>query len=133
MIRRPPRSTRTYTLFPYTTLFRSALDAPSGTYDVVEDGVLTAIDGRMALAAAVHRKRLRTVPRWMLRWAAGQELLQFAGASRRVSNQRYVDLTGWSPRVRSQRDGWPLLTAEYDASSRNHSAMRSEEHTSELQ
>src|SRR3546814_15240996 len=25
MRRRPPRSTRTYTLFPYTTLFRSAL------------------------------------------------------------------------------------------------------------
>src|SRR3546814_16240077 len=24
MVRRPPRSTRTYTLFPYTTLFRSA-------------------------------------------------------------------------------------------------------------
>src|SRR3546814_13394759 len=27
MIRRPPRSTRTDTLFPYTTLFRSAWDA----------------------------------------------------------------------------------------------------------
>src|SRR3546814_18361528 len=27
MIRRPPRSTRTDTLFPYTTLFRSYLDA----------------------------------------------------------------------------------------------------------
>src|SRR3546814_17380664 len=27
MIRRPPRSTRTYTLFPYTTLFRSFLDS----------------------------------------------------------------------------------------------------------
>src|SRR3546814_13147588 len=25
IIRRPPRSTRTYTLFPYTTLFRSGL------------------------------------------------------------------------------------------------------------
>src|SRR3546814_9010975 len=25
MIRRPPRSTRTYTLFPYTTLFRSTV------------------------------------------------------------------------------------------------------------
>src|SRR3546814_615077 len=25
MIRRPPRSTRTYTLFPYTTLFRSTI------------------------------------------------------------------------------------------------------------
>src|SRR3546814_4148999 len=28
MIRRPPRSTRTDTLFPYTTLFRSWHDAP---------------------------------------------------------------------------------------------------------
>src|SRR3546814_10603107 len=28
MIRRPPRSTRTDTLFPYTTLFRSALLCP---------------------------------------------------------------------------------------------------------
>src|SRR3546814_10746463 len=27
MIRRPPRSTRTDTLFPYTTLFRSVIDA----------------------------------------------------------------------------------------------------------
>src|SRR3546814_18260266 len=29
MIRRPPRSTRTDTLFPYTTLFRSAVALPS--------------------------------------------------------------------------------------------------------
>src|SRR3546814_9312371 len=28
MMRRPPRSTRTDTLFPYTTLFRSAIAAP---------------------------------------------------------------------------------------------------------
>src|SRR3546814_15390473 len=30
MIRRPPRSTRTDTLFPYTTLFRSGLRCMSG-------------------------------------------------------------------------------------------------------
>src|SRR3546814_6363726 len=30
MIRRPPRSTRTDTLFPYTTLFRSNLAPPEG-------------------------------------------------------------------------------------------------------
>src|SRR3546814_21159950 len=30
MIRRPPRSTRTDTLFPYTTLFRSAPDTSGG-------------------------------------------------------------------------------------------------------
>src|SRR3546814_8282739 len=29
MKRRPPRSTRTYTLFPYTTLFRSPSRSPS--------------------------------------------------------------------------------------------------------
>src|SRR3546814_15507151 len=31
MIRRPPRSTRTYTLFPYTPLFRSLVDRSSGS------------------------------------------------------------------------------------------------------
>src|SRR3546814_2920108 len=39
MIRRPPRSTRTDTLFPYTTLFRSAL--------------LHVADPRIGLAAAL--------------------------------------------------------------------------------
>src|SRR3546814_485152 len=34
MLRRPPRSTRTDTLFPYTTLFRS----PGGRYHLVSDG-----------------------------------------------------------------------------------------------
>src|SRR3546814_9431383 len=33
MIRRPPRSTRTDTLFPYTTLFRSAAGAPVAAQD----------------------------------------------------------------------------------------------------
>src|SRR3546814_18410714 len=33
MIRRPPRSTRTDTLFPYTTLFRSAAWGKAGTAD----------------------------------------------------------------------------------------------------
>src|SRR3546814_2218548 len=33
MIRRPPRSTRTDTLFPYTTLFRSEEDAPIAPLD----------------------------------------------------------------------------------------------------
>src|SRR3546814_4624514 len=31
MIRRPPRSTRTDTLFPYTTLFRSVSTPPTGS------------------------------------------------------------------------------------------------------
>src|SRR3546814_19740361 len=35
MIRRPPRSTRTYTLFPYTTLFRSSTGSSRSTIDNV--------------------------------------------------------------------------------------------------
>src|SRR3546814_4286934 len=35
MIRRPPRSTRTDTLFPYTTLFRSLANANSLAFDFV--------------------------------------------------------------------------------------------------
>src|SRR3546814_8334576 len=35
MIRRPPRSTRTDTLFPYTTLFRSAHHAHLGRRDAL--------------------------------------------------------------------------------------------------
>src|SRR3546814_19713962 len=42
MIRRPPRSTRTYTLFPYTTLFRSEgrPDADAGRQERGEQGLL---------------------------------------------------------------------------------------------
>src|SRR3546814_8957739 len=37
MIRRPPRSTRTDTLFPYTTLFRSKRDADRILHSHVDD------------------------------------------------------------------------------------------------
>src|SRR3546814_12809954 len=37
MIRRPPRSTRTDTLFPYTTLFRSSINLFSGRVANVEE------------------------------------------------------------------------------------------------
>src|SRR3546814_9883154 len=38
MIRRPPRSTRTDTLFPYTTLFRSILPAVASVHDAAAGG-----------------------------------------------------------------------------------------------
>src|SRR3546814_11317131 len=62
MIRRPPRSTRTDTLFPYTTLFRSGEDrlvvavVPlEGDVDADLDGA--AADGRDAISAADDRTR----------------------------------------------------------------------------
>src|SRR3546814_1410005 len=48
MIRRPPRSTRTDTLFPYTTLFRSALRGPDPAAEGERD-------------ADVHRRELQAL------------------------------------------------------------------------
>src|SRR3546814_5020244 len=42
MIRRPPRSTRTDTLFPYTTLFRSTIDSDVGAFTLGGDVVYTS-------------------------------------------------------------------------------------------
>src|SRR3546814_2320119 len=39
MIRRPPRSTRTDTLFPYTTLFRSQFGRPIGKFQAVQQSL----------------------------------------------------------------------------------------------
>src|SRR3546814_9990701 len=47
MIRRPPMSTRTDTLFPYTTLFRSDF------LDFVHDVDLTVLDADPLLVAAI--------------------------------------------------------------------------------
>src|SRR3546814_15231946 len=60
MIRRPPRSTRTDTLFPYTTLFRSAAVEPvkRGREDPRQRaGGGTAFDVVRAGAVACHRVR----------------------------------------------------------------------------
>src|SRR3546814_12151653 len=62
MIRRPPRSTRTDTLFPYTTLFRSidyefdwSAAYPAGQA-IIESGWTVAPDetGGIVVAAAAH-------------------------------------------------------------------------------
>src|SRR3546814_19635088 len=51
MIRRPPRSTRTDTLFPYTTLFRSVKSMRAGKAQLVDSYVLLK-DGEAWLMGA---------------------------------------------------------------------------------
>src|SRR3546814_20051637 len=55
MIRRPPRSTRTDTLFPYTTLFRSQRGIEAGAYDTMQ-----LQDGEVQI-----RHNLHHVDRWV--------------------------------------------------------------------
>src|SRR3712207_7465665 len=60
MIRRPPRST----LFPYTTLFRSAADPAAPTWSFTTDRTAGFWVRRQALETAVHR--------WDAQHAAGE-------------------------------------------------------------
>src|SRR3546814_2133098 len=63
MIRRPPRSTRTDTLFPYTTLFRSRLEIEAGAR---EPDAVFASKGLFGIEECLQRseieRRERTVP-----------------------------------------------------------------------
>src|SRR3546814_5211872 len=66
MRRRPPRSTRTDTLFPYTTLFRSLVPAAVGEHDAFGLPGQHAFDRRLQLRAlaregAAHVARHRAV------------------------------------------------------------------------
>src|SRR3546814_12127117 len=56
MIRRPPRSTRTDTLFPYTTLFRSRLK--EGSTGITRGGFIT----QASIAHLEARSRAATMP-----------------------------------------------------------------------
>src|SRR3546814_11110947 len=55
MIRRPPKSTRTHTLFPYTTLFRSMLDGERIAYITYVDGEPVANIGDVLEIATILR------------------------------------------------------------------------------
>src|SRR3546814_11178251 len=57
MIRRPPRSTRTDTLFPYTTLFRST----SGTRDAFVELVMHEGCGSFEEIKALEKTRMEQV------------------------------------------------------------------------
>src|SRR3546814_11730812 len=68
MIRRPPRSTRTDTLFPYTTLFRSALfehhvDRDDEQHDPARDAETVEVDVQEAQQRfAEHREKYEDQP-----------------------------------------------------------------------
>src|SRR3546814_5801946 len=124
MIRRPPRSTRTDTLFPYTTLFRSSAKAilqPSSS-----------------------------CPRWPLRAVAGTfRGIRHDAASRSAASKNAASENpprrGGPPQLHESRAALPcpdeaeLVRAGADphrtALRRQHvgQLLRSEEHTSELQ
>src|SRR3546814_6350898 len=108
MIRRPPRSTRTDTLFPSTTLFRSQ-SFPAHEILVIDNG---STDGGRELAAAAGDARIT--------------LLDLATPGPGGYAGRNVG-------IRAATGDWIAFLDADDLWQPDHLAVRSEEHTSELQ
>jgi nucleoside-diphosphate-sugar epimerase len=89
----------------------AALGAPAGTYNVVDDEPLMRKDFVQALANALGRDRLRTVPASMVR--LGGSKVEMLMRSQRISNRRFRDAAKWAPAYPSGREGWPAIVAEH--------------------
>src|SRR3546814_4099801 len=136
MIRHPPRSTRTYTRFPYTTLFRSLVL-----------GSRTPRTGLSRIARA-SRARSRTWARTdtTLRMRAGERPSLVSLATHSRTSARSIEPSGRSPQRGSTRrfsalrypwrvEGLSGAVVAYQDSAQVATidfCSRSEEHTSEL-
>src|SRR3546814_9262319 len=108
MIRRPPRSTRTDTLFPYTTLFRSRTGP----------GDRTARTGRTAAAAGAAARDRRRRPGHRPGRGRGDPAAGAGGADQQRAPRR---------RRRGARAPGPRRRSDHGPH------RRTEEHTTELQ
>ena len=94
-----------------SALIKAYEGAPTGVFDVVEDQPSTQSEMAAALAQAVGRKKLWALPRWLLRLALPADLRNTLARSQRVSNARFRRVTGWSPEIPNQREGWSRIAA----------------------
>src|SRR3546814_10180217 len=123
MIRRPPRSTRTDTLFPYTTLFRS--ESPAADEDEISTDQLTRrleeAETVVVRAETLHDQAVQDLreiedrDRPLAAKQAGAERDQSHASDRIAQLEQKPDFAGLADAIAKAREN------------------RSEEHTSELQ
>jgi nucleoside-diphosphate-sugar epimerase len=90
----------------------AALDAPAGVYNVADDEPLTKREYARAVGAAVGAKPWVDLPGRIAR--VGGKTAGVLTRSNRVSNAKFKQATGWSPRYPSAREGW-LAMEQADA------------------
>lgn len=86
----------------------AALDAPAGTYNVVGDEPLRLDERAAVVARSVGRGDLHRPPAFL----GSSGLARILARSRRVSNRRFREATGWAPAFPSVREGYPSVAAE---------------------
>src|SRR3546814_18937660 len=92
MIRRPPRSTRTDTLFPYTTLFRSMSSFRPGPMVELSDTRTLLVEG-LKLAAKTFQ-----AARAALGWVSSEMDEFVVHQISKVHTAAFVDLLGIDPK-----------------------------------
>src|SRR3546814_15053206 len=134
MIRRPPRSTRTDTLFPNTTLSRSNIDK---FYD--ENG-REELPSAKVLGAGITEWRRSTAGKTVDRDGTRERLAVAMNAAIEGEVDRLAEKIGTlatigavAPFVGLFGTVWGIMRAFTAIAAENHSSLRSEEHTSELQ
>src|SRR3546814_9327770 len=123
MKRRPPRSTRTDTIFPYTTLFRSK---------VRPDALFARSRARAAqICVGALRRRRAYVPRAALRLHAGEDILppRHHDASHHRRRRLCARMAGAADPA---AEGWADGELRAAVTGRRMSVLRPEEHTSEI-
>lgn len=98
----------------------AAVDAPAGTYNVVDDEPITRAEIARVAAGAVGRP-VKLLP--SLASKAMATKAEPLSRSQRVSNAAFKEATGWSPRVPSLRTGLPPVVHEIVASSPSASSV----------
>src|SRR3546814_4290228 len=126
MIRRPPRSTRTDTLFPYTTLFRSnAHDIPNRFDHRVNVMIRDKLDEFLVLLEFLH-DRPNGLTKHIRVMQDSVDHIQRFNKLKLLSSQIGRQLPSW-------RRGFNLIRELTPLSGFIQRFDRSEEHTSELQ
>lgn len=87
----------------------AALTIPAGTYNATDDEPLTARELTDAVATAVGRKPLLRGPGRLA--LLGGSSMSAIIRSQRVSNAKFKQASGWSPRYANAREGWAATVA----------------------
>src|SRR3546814_1934114 len=126
MIRRPPRSTRTDTLFPYTTLFR----AEAGRLEADDDALVRLLlEQEVAPSVASQEECRRYYDANQNRFRT-PELFE---ASHILIEPSGEDADAWSAAAIQARSLAAEVGARAESFAEAARAFRSDEHTSELQ
>ena len=83
----------------------AALGAPSGAYNVVEDNPVPQSEYAAAFAKELHLPKPRHFPRFLGKLILGGPA-NYILNSARVSNKKFKEATGWSPKYPSIHEGF---------------------------